>query len=89
MVTPVVGDLEKFTFDTSMAAGLSSVSLWWNIMQQHYGDAWSALLVCCGGTRRSGSPGIFADRIEELCRWELSDQRWWSSNSTHDGTLPA
>jgi hypothetical protein len=27
----------------------------------------SALLVCCGhGTTRSGSPGIFADRIEEL-----------------------
>jgi hypothetical protein len=60
MVTPVVGDLEKFTFDTSMAAGLIVGFSVVEHGEQHYGDARSALLVCCGhGTRRSGSPGYF------------------------------
>jgi hypothetical protein len=47
MVTPVVGDLEKFTFDTSMAAGLIVGFSAVEHGEQHYGDA-----VCSAGVLR-------------------------------------
>ena len=67
MVTPVVGDLEKFTFDTSMALGLivgfSAV--------EHVSSitAMRGLLCRCAAATAPGgliALGIFADRIEEL-----------------------
>jgi tellurite methyltransferase len=67
MVTPVVGDLEKFTFDTNMVAGLivgfSAV--------EHVSSitAMRALLCRCAAATAPGglvALGIFADRIEEL-----------------------
>ena len=67
MVTPVVGDLEKFAFDTSMAVGLivgfSAV--------EHVSSitAVRGLLCRCAAATAPGGVialGIFADRIEEL-----------------------
>lgn len=67
MVTPVVRDLEKFTFDTSMVAGLivgfSAVEHVSSI------SAMRALLCRCAAATAPGglvALGIFADRIEEL-----------------------
>jgi hypothetical protein len=54
MVTPVVGDLEKFTFDTSMAAGLIV-----GFSAVEHGSSITAMHLCSAGVLRPRHPAVW------------------------------